>query len=243
MIFAFLQRGFLTTKPFFKSIMPLPPTKLRNRIKLSRQELCGISQAISRDFSPRFIASKTSHDIKTQFSSQELREISRQISREYAPSRDASLPRLVLLAVSPKRLHAYWHITKQRLTQRAPEPAEHPQPLTLRIYTEAKAEAAPNQPETAWFEVPITSEDGHQDIYVPDTAPSSPPLQYRAALGELKSDRIFVPLAYSNSAQAPQATAAAGEPTNAFAAFIISASSTVSSVGPNASGQGKSPPR
>ena len=111
--------------------MPLSSAKFRNRIKLSRQEMCGISQAISRDFSPRFMAGKATGNRETQFSSQELLEISQQISREHAPSRANHPSGLVLLAVSPKRLHAYWHITKQRLIQ-ALKRVERPTPPAWR---------------------------------------------------------------------------------------------------------------
>ena len=58
--------------------MPVLKQNFRNRIELSRQEMCIISQVISRDFSPRFFSGRTEPKAKIQFSTQELLEISRQ---------------------------------------------------------------------------------------------------------------------------------------------------------------------
>ncbi|MDD2760277.1 MAG: DUF4912 domain-containing protein [Methylomonas sp.] len=223
--------------------MPLPPSKPRNRIKLSRQDMCGISQTISRDFSPRFFRSKASSKSNTQFSAQELLEISRQISREYAPPRSGESSKVVLLTVSPKRLHAYWHIAKPQSSQ-TPESIELQQAMTLRIYAEHEEptpEATPAHAPPNWIDIPIIDVDGHRDINLPAPKPSSPPPRYLAALGQIRGDLGFVPLAYSNTATPPlsPSSPSANQLVNILTRSIMPSSTPASSQGKSASGQGK----
>jgi len=221
--------------------MPLPPAKFRNRIQLSRQEMCGISQAISRDYSPRFFASRTAHAPKAHFSPQELLDISKQISREYAPNRSSRQSRLVLLAVSPTRLHAYWHISKRRLRRAMKRIGHHP--ITLRVYTQPESdseETVANGTSITWVDIAITESDGQQDIYLPEPSPTSTPFQFRAVLGETNDDQSFTPLIYSNTTtptQSIQPQERYAQP-NTITQFIMSIHSA-SSPGKTASGQGK----
>lgn len=208
-----------------------------------------ISQSISRDFSPRLYASRSAPKIEAPFSAQELLEISRHISREYAPSRASQQSRLVLLAVSPEKLHAYWHIAKRRLTQ-ALKRLEQPLPMTLRIYTEAKAEAqtdteasqtSPSANQAQWFDLTINQVTGQQDIYLPALPDTSTPVRYRAALGESLGDKVFIPLAYSNITSAPHSIALEEyhELPNAITESIMQGTLPASSSGQSGSGQGK----
>lgn len=201
----------------------IPP----RRIALSQQDLQAISQAISRDFSPRFFARRQRPGKNTQFSSQELREISRLISRDFTPTLQSEHSQLVLLPVSPSRLHAYWQIAKQRLlaiasTQSAQQSALETTAanLTLRVYPEPatpenRREDSPSLPTAIsgedcarpCFEISLADWQGQIDVPL-----SAPPPQgerrnqatrYHATLGLLDPAGHFVVLADSNPAQTP----------------------------------------
>ena len=204
-----------------------------------------ISQRISRDFSPRLFTRRTGQHQPSRFSPQELLEISQQISREYAPSKISHQSRLVLLAVSPRRLHAYWHVAKRLLTA-ALQKIEPPPAMTLRIYSDDVPasevnEQADNQP--AWFDVAVNKADGQQDIWLPESfAVDKVAHHYRAVMGELRTNQIFTPLVYSHAVaksylERPQALHSLPE---AMAQFIMIDSPPASSAGKTASGQGKS---
>ena len=223
--------------------MPVLSSNVRQGLVLSRQEMCIISQAINRDFSPRLFGSRVSRSAASRFSPQELRDISQQISREYAPSRTMRQSRLVLLAVSPRRLHAYWHIAKRRLSE-ALQRNEAAHALTLRIYAEADTAGLPLQTanyDTNWFDVPVTRVDGQQDIWLPEPLIARSGVQYRAELGEMNARQIFFPQVTSNAAQT--ANIVASQTRNALpeavAQFIMSDSHPTSSTSKTASGQGK----
>lgn len=228
----------------FVSKMPLSPSTTRLKVPLTQQELCAISQAISRDFSPQFWGGRVGRARKIKFSSQELLEISQQISREFAPSAVSHQSRLVLLAVSPRRLHVYWQLAKQRLNavSSTPQPSA---PLTLRIYPEVETEnpltpAYPAPP--TWFDIAVNADHGQQDIVLPEPVPGAGPIQYHAALGESHADHSFTPLSYSNTAtgQASPAEQTNGRLPAALAQFITPLRTASSSViGLTASAQGQ----
>lgn len=219
-----------------------------HRITLSRQEMCIISQTISRDFSPRVFVSRVGRQAKIRFSSQELLEISRQISREYAPGKVTHQSRLVLLALSPRRLHAYWHVVKRRLND-ALKRIEPSQETILRIYTQSeppvietrKNESSRSEAKPDWFDIAVTQADGQQDILLPEWVSANSLMHYRAVLGQIDGDHNFTPLLYSNPADAPHSKPmqASIELPNAIARFIMPANNPVSSAGKTASGQGK----
>ncbi|MCK9606141.1 MAG: DUF4912 domain-containing protein [Methylomonas sp.] len=223
--------------------MPISSSNVRPRIVLSRQEMCIISQNISRDFSPRLFASRAGLQTKNHFTPRELLEISQQISREYAPNKVSHQARLVLLAVSPRRLHVYWHLAKRRLNE-ASTRVGVAQPMTLRIYTDTKTLPAPSpQPaaEQTWFDVSVDSLDGQQDVWLPEPLVTISPFRYLAALGEIDDEQIFTPRVYSNAASTPQTIKPERreELPNAMVPFIMPALNTASSAGKTASGQGK----
>ncbi|AEG01912.1 DUF4912 domain-containing protein [Methylomonas methanica] len=223
--------------------MPISSSNVRPRIVLSRQEMCIISQNISRDFSPRLFASRAGRQAKTRFTPCELLEISRQISREYAPNKVNHQARLVLLAVSPRRLHVYWHLAKRRLTE-ASNQSEAAPGLTLRIYADSKTLQAPTQQpaaEQAWFDVKVDSLDGQQDVWLPEPLVNASAIRYRAALGEIADEQRFTPRVYSNAAQTPLIIKPERREAlpNAMVPFIMPALNTASSAGKTASGQGK----
>lgn len=204
-----------------------------------------ISQRISRDFSPRLFSSRAAQHRQSRFSTQQLLEISQQISREYAPRKINHQSRLVLLAVSPRRLHAYWHVAKRLLTA-ALQKAEPSAPMTLRIYTDVEATADTTEQtdqRSVWFDVPVNQTDGQQDIWLPESlADDKTAHQYRAELGELRTDHAFNPLVYSHSPAKPymDRPQSRHELPEAMAQFIMTAPHPASSAGKTASGQGKS---
>jgi len=171
-----------------------------------------ISESISRDFSPRLFTGRSAANPKVRFSSQELLDISQQISREYAPSKSTPQSRLVLLAVSPQKLHAYWHVAKRQLTH-ALKRLEQQQPMILRIYTEAEplpeesaAQPWPDQAtcDTPWLDMLITESTGQQDIFLPEPVDTAPSLRYHATLGETNHQHRFLPLLHSNTTELPK---------------------------------------
>lgn len=230
---------------FIPLIMPHLPSNYRNRITLSRQDLRGIIQAINRDFAPRFFHSKTPRHEKSQFSPRELLAISQEINREYMPSPGNQPGKLVLMTISPRRLHAYWRPDKQ------PQKAglsknEQPAATALRIYAEPSATAedsTPTAPESNWFEVAVNHDNGHQDIYLPEPNPKSAAVHYRAVLGEIHGDHTFIPLSYSNSTAAYDIgpASAVNQLANTTTPFIIPDFYRAPSDGTiaSASGQGK----
>lgn len=222
--------------------MPFSSSNVRQRIALSRQEMCIISQGISRDFSPRLFSSRVGRRAKTRFTPRELLEISREISREYAPNKVSHQARLVVLAVSPRRLHVYWHIAKRLLTD-ALNRLEQVQPMTLRIYADSNPPQAPVgalAAESAWFDVSVSGADGQRDIWLPETLAKAADARYRAVLGVTAGGQAFTPRVYSNAALTPRAMQPErrAELPNAMVPFIMPASNTASSAGKTASGQG-----
>lgn len=238
----FLQ-GRFESNQLFRPLMPISSSNVRPRVALSRQEMCIISQNISRDFSPRLFASRAGRQAKNRFTPRELLEISQQISREYSPNKVSHQARLVLLAVSPRRLHVYWHLAKRRLTEASKQP-EVARPMTLRIYAETKtlpvatAQAAAEQ---TWFDVRVDSLDGQQDVWLPEPLVNISTVRYRGALGEINGEQIFIPQVYSNAALTPQIIKPERreELPNAMVPFIMPDLNTASSAGKTASGQGK----
>lgn len=223
--------------------MPVLSSNVRQGLVLSRQEMCFISQTINREFSPRLFGSRVARSTASRFSPQELRDISQQISREYAPSKTMRQSKLVLMAVSPRRLHAYWHIAKRRLNE-ALQQNDEAQPLTLRIYAEDDTNDLPLETPTHdrnWFDVPVTRVDGQQDIWLPEPLIAHSGRQYRAELGELNARQVFSPRVTSNAAQTAQICASnmLNALPDAVAQFIITDSHSTSSIGKTASGQGK----
>ena len=200
-----------------------------------------ISHAISRDFSPRLFRSRLQPRIQWRFTPQELLEISQQISREYAPSRISHQSRLVLLAVSPRRLHAYWHVAK-RLLNAALNRME-PEPTTLRIYAQPdsqESEDSQDQNQCNWFDVPIHASLGQQDVVLPEAFTLNPAMHYSAALGQMDDQQLFTPFTCSNTATAPQLILPAQriQMSKAMAPFIMPATTVFSAV-KTASSQGK----
>ncbi len=184
--------------------MPSKPNDSQHRLTLSQQEMCSISQAISRDFSPRLFASRLGRRERMRFAPQELREISRLISRDFAPSRVSHQPSLVLLAVSPRRLYAYWHVAKRLLNNALQRTA--PEPMTLRIYAQSVDSTSPvnaSPEQENWFDVVIDNNLGQQDVWVPERFSSHGPRQFSAVLGKKSSDHPFQPITFSNSAAVP----------------------------------------
>lgn len=221
-----------------------------SRIVLSQQEISMISQAISRDFSPRFFGGRRGRGRQTRFSSQELREISRLIARDYAPALKDDKQRLVLLALSPRRLHVYWQIAKRRLPKvdqavgLALESTTPPTELMLRIYPPA-ADASPLADRAVsppWLDIVVDDWQGHRDVLLPETLPESrgtEPKSYQAVLGLAAPGADFKPLVFSNDVTTPRQPEPDSRHRFGLDEFIIPVSIPSSTNGKTASGQGK----
>lgn len=247
-----LSRPRLAHSFNFYSTMPVTQRKPRSTT-LSQLDLRTISQAISRDFAPRFFRARAEEQRQSQFSAQELREIGRQISRDFSHTLEIVPPKLVLLPVSPGHLHAYWQLDKPALpasiagnTQPAEAAATAAVQLTLRVYAEqASAVQAPkaSEPEQATgTDIAVVAEQGHAEIFLPPA--SSEPSQaeiFRATLGLIQDGQAFQPLLRSNSAE-PAALPRQHQQSAASPALlqsIMSSSHPGSSADKTRSGQGK----
>lgn len=175
---------------------------------LDQQEMRCISEAISRNYTPRFFRSRAPDPKQIQFSSQELREISRQIGREHGHLGDQRQSRLALLPVAPGHLHAYWQLAPQlsaasEVTSTQTEEPETKQ-LTLRIYRESEPAPNPtpvNHDTHIVVDIPLPQHQGHQDIQLPlpDGDENRQP-SYQASLGWHYPDHPFQVIVDSASA-------------------------------------------
>ncbi len=228
--------------------MPVTQRKPRSPT-LSQLELRTISQAISRDFAPRFFRPRTQDPRQSQFSAQELREIGRQISRNFSHTLEVVPQQLVLLPVAPGHLHAYWQLEKPAVTatsQVDADPVEHAtSPLTLRVYAEAAVQqqtamTAPEPPLS--IDIAVAAEQGHIEIFLPPALDDQPQAGiYRAALGLKHQTQTFQPLLHSNSAEPASLPHYQDQPaaSPALPQSIMSSSRPGSSAGKTSSGQGK----
>ena len=171
-------------------------------IDLSRQEMQGISQAISSQFAPRY-AITALVDQALPFSANELAAISAEISHEYMPRLLDSPDNLVLLPLSPGRLFAYWQVRQPAVDPAATAAAEQ---LTLRIVSQSQpvakpptAAAVPQPP--VWFDVAVDNAQSAQTLVLPIELPGSGP--YSAALGLLDQQQAFTPLLTSKPIAVP----------------------------------------
>jgi uncharacterized protein YdhG (YjbR/CyaY superfamily) len=198
-------------------------------MSLSQQELCAISERISRDYAPRFSRHGHTASQGMHFSSRELQEISRQISLDFAPALKADQSQLVLMAVSPNRLHVYWQVANQLSPEQRVSPKNQvstpaPEALMLRIYGQSQPEFEPHssvnncpgerQSEilekvmsthdkaSPCVELSLDAWQGQQDILLPQATGSST-RRYNAVLGESGANVTFKPLAYSNITALP----------------------------------------
>jgi hypothetical protein len=226
--------------------MPVTQQKPRSTT-LNQLELRTISQAISRDFAPRFFRPHAKDQRQTQFSAQELREIGRQINREFSHTLEATPPQLVLLPVSPGHLHAYWQLDNQHLATTDPgdtHSAEHQtHPLTLRVYAEAPQPTVTTDPEQLRsVDIAVAAEQNHIEIYLPPVfSDSQQPGVYHAALGLKQEMQAFQPLLHSNSAEPAALPRHQDKPTGSPALLqsIMLSSHPGSPSGKTSSGQGK----
>lgn len=183
---------------------PFSETKAFAQPVLSRHDLLDIAEAISRDFAPRFApASPHQSGNCLQLSRQELLTISEQISREYTPRSSTQNNKLVLLPVTPDRLHAYWHFHNE--TVPANPDNTQPQPeLTLRIFLQTAEQAeTPEQTASNWFDISVEPTQIQQSITLPHHSAG----QMTAVLGSRGDKSNFHALLYSNTTQIPDSDA------------------------------------
>ena len=222
--------------------MALSPSQPQARIQLSAEEMRAISLEISRGFAPRRFKAGSVRKARPGFSPQELLSVSQQISREFAPRAENNRPaKLVALPVDPEHLHVYWQLDEvapQSAPGVAAEPVETPQPLILRVFSDAACNA-PAQPKSGpvWFDVPVDGNRNQQQITLPsgDVCMAG---QYRVAIGRLNQQQAFTALVSSNTASTPpQASVAKESLSPVMVQFIMPPSQASSVLAVNPSGQ------
>lgn len=105
---------------------------------------------------------------------------------------------LVLMEVSPHRLHAYWHITPWELEAASSRLKDENVQLILRFHD--LTEQVHEQDIAPSFDIEITGASGSQYVELWEDARS-----YRAELGVLKENGQLIDLARSNSVELPKA--------------------------------------
>ncbi|PPD19269.1 MAG: hypothetical protein CTY23_12170 [Methylomonas sp.] len=193
-----------------------------------------IACLIHRDFSPAF-ASVHAANAGMALTRQELQDVAEHIRREFTPSRSSRPAQLVLLPVSPTRLHVYWHITAAdvgadmrwilRLYQQATSP------------TPAPAIALPAAADE-WLDLIVEKPLGQTDILL--SGPAATGMSYRATLAPIAGH------SHSNSplhSKPAHAIVTSGDnPTEnlppALAAFLLPALPSTSSFAQSSCGQG-----
>ncbi|MGZ4959055.1 MAG: DUF4912 domain-containing protein [Methylomonas sp.] len=204
---------------YYPMIMAFLQSALQTRVEISPREMLAISQAISREYAPRFAKADVECTSPITFSAQELLAISEEISREFSPRPVKNRASLVLLPVDPGRLHAYWNLAEQSFSavskplgdakksdadEKTPIVEEH---LTLRIFTQPNpsVKTTDKPMHSSWFDIPINSSQCHQDIQLPIGACITRST-YSAAIGIAHDEHDFIALAYSNTAAIPNPT-------------------------------------
>jgi hypothetical protein len=167
--------------------------------RLSAKELLDISQEISKHFSPVFetkiAETKIARGPAIKLSAKELFDISEEISREFTP--DSSLAhgaKLVLLAVDPGHLHAYWHGVKEQADISPTRPEPEKLQLTLRLYDWSEP-ADTSSKTVAWHDIGVQDEQTQHKIPLPLLTHNT---AYSAAIGECHPDGHFVSFVHSN---------------------------------------------
>ncbi|WP_305908725.1 DUF4912 domain-containing protein [Methylomarinum sp. Ch1-1] len=184
--------------------------------------MLAISEQLSREYTPGFSSRASASNSHIRLSAQEMLTISEEISRQHPLRLSLPSPRskIVLLAVDPNHLHAYWHIDEKQMTQ------DSAQPLTLRIYAVADnlADGA-DQPE--WFDMTLAPSQTQQRVAIPEQMTAN---YYGASIGKSQGKDGFAALASSDTAYVPRAHGADQYDAPALAGVLLSE---------HASGRGK----
>ena len=162
---------------------------------LSRKELLGISNEISKRFTPvkPIKVPELGNDIK--FSSKELLEVSQNISLYYAPSISPNTKRLVLLPIDPHHLYAYWSLGDNE-TNRISQTLIDSE-LALRVYSKS-VEGLGVIKEKPVIEIAVHEVQARKRIKLPVAALNAATV-YSASIGEYIPENGFVPLLESNN--------------------------------------------
>jgi hypothetical protein len=184
-----------------------------SKIRLSANEMLGISQEISRDFTPCFLSLVPEPAEKIRLSSKELLDIGEEIGRDFAPKLSCNAPEVMsgyparhpsgkcksvpdrfvmLLPVDPGHLYAYWNLGENREIF-SPANDDNDQ-LTLRVYSQPEEESAASE-TASWFDVAIGRSMTHQQVSLPNLADH---MVYSAAIGQRAADHGFIEFAHSN---------------------------------------------
>lgn len=168
-------------------------TRLKPAVpSMSQQALCDISQLIARQYAPKLLSPSTLVANALRLSSQALQDIRAEISRDYAPASTRQPERLVLMAVDPGQVHAYWQLDAVPAIPTAA-------PLTLRIFAQS-AEPAASGNDDLWYDAKIHGRIQQQTVTLPlNLSPRGALTQYHAELGHSNAAGKWQPLLSSNA--------------------------------------------
>lgn len=130
------------------------------------------------------------------FDQETLRQVSREIEKHFPSMLDDS--ELVLMEVSPHRLHAYWHVTPWDLQDASTQADTKAVELVLRFHDLTLAPWSDEPPPH--FDIDIASTEGSRYVEVWEDAKT-----YMAELGLRAPDGSLIDLARSNTVDLPKA--------------------------------------
>lgn len=219
--------------------MIFPPSRPIYKDTLTSQEILGISQEISRIYSP--VASvKSPRSAAITLSPKELFEISEEITRKYTPkilNHITHTPDLVLLPIDPENLYASWNLGDAAITS---TPKDGSLEIVLRIYPQPDENIKATT--KVWFDVVIENPQTRQKVFVPIKPNAS---AYKAAIGKRDQDDCLTAFATSKVVHIPTGSLASNQNSDrgTLPGNIPQALSSIEITSPNArknaSGQGE----
>ncbi|MEI6068006.1 MAG: DUF4912 domain-containing protein [Methylococcaceae bacterium] len=172
-------------------------SKYNPDIRISAEEMLEISQEINRAFTPIFPIEIAAPACQHPLSSKEMLQISEEISLDFAPRASNNTQKLVLLAVDPDHLHAYWNLGEDPSGSTQKTDPGHQ--LTLRIYSEPD-NLADTLKKKPYFDVAVDGAQAKKNITLPQHTHQT---TYSATLGNRYQNDSQAPLASSNITHVP----------------------------------------
>ena len=177
--------------------MKFSNSKYNPQSMLSTEEMLQISQEINLAFTPIFSIEIAAPACQYPLSSKEMLQISEEISLDFAPSASNNTQKLVLLAVDPDHLYAYWNLDDDPSGSTQKTDPGHQ--LTLRIYSEPE-NLADTLKKKPYFDVAVEGAQAQKNIVLPWHTHQT---AYSATLGNRYQHDSQAPLASSNITHVP----------------------------------------
>ncbi len=154
-----------------------------------------ISNEIQSEYAPVKSIETLELVTRNEISKQELLEISENISRYYAPGILSNTKKLVLLAIDPHHLYAYWNLgdNKDYALSKGIINGE----VVLRVYSQT--DGIRDTVKRPLVEIIIKELQSGQKIRLPTYEKSA---DYSASIGKINSKEPFIPLLNTNLSNA-----------------------------------------